>query len=173
MAEEKTVTTTAAETGEKPEAAEGTVQEKPEAAARTYNQAYVDDLIERQKAAQEAAVAEALKVAGMDKDAKEKYEQEQAEEKMAKREADIARRELKADAREVLAEKQIPTEFLDMLLGSDLKETKANADAFKTKFDAAVQAQVEKRLAGKTPQGGNGRLQSGTSMKSEIEKYMA
>ena len=169
MAEEKTVTTTAAETGEKPEAAEGTVQEKPEAAARTYNQAYVDDLIERQKAAQEAAVAEALKVAGMDKDAKEKYEQEQAEEKMAKREADIARRELKADAREVLAEKQIPTEFLDMLLGSDLKETKANADAFKTKFDAAVQAQVEKRLAGKTPQGG----QSGTSMKSEIEKYMA
>ena len=111
MAEEKTVTTTAAETGEKPEAAEGTVQEKPEAAARTYNQAYVDDLIERQKAAQEAAVAEALKVAGMDKDAKEKYEQEQAEEKMAKREADIARRELKADAREVLAEKQIPTEF--------------------------------------------------------------
>lgn len=94
------------------------MQEKPEAAARTYNQAYVDDLIERQKAAQEAAVAEALKVAGMDKDAKEKYEQEQAEEKMAKREADIARRELKADAREVLAEKQIPTEFLDMLLAA-------------------------------------------------------
>ena len=134
MAEEKTVTTTAAETGEKPEAAEGTVQEKPEAAARTYNQAYVDDLIERQKAAQEAAVAEALKVAGMDKDAKEKYEQEQAEEKMAKREADIARRELKADAREVLAEKQIPTEFLDMLLGSDLKETKANAESLTLRY---------------------------------------
>ena len=148
------------------------MQEKPEAAAKTYDQAYVDDLIERQKVAQEAAVAEALKVAGMDKDAKAKYEQEQAEEKMAKREADIARRELRADAREVLAEKQIPAEFLDMLLGSDLKATKANADAFKTKFDAAVQAQVEKRLAGKTPQGGNGS-QSGTNMKSEIEKYMA
>ena len=85
MAEEKTVTTTAVETGEKPEAAEGTTQEKPEAVAKTYDQAYVDDLIERQKAAQEAAVAEALKVAGMDKDAKEKYEQEQAEEKMARR----------------------------------------------------------------------------------------
>ena len=65
MAEEKTVTTTAAETGEKPEAAEGTTQEKPEAAVKTYDQAYVDDLIERQKAAQEAAVAEALKVAGI------------------------------------------------------------------------------------------------------------
>ena len=169
MAEEKTVTTTAAETEEKPEAAEGITQEKPETAVKTYDQAYVDDLIERQK---EAAVAEALKVAGMDKDAKAKYEQEQAEEKMAKREADIARRELRADAREVLAEKQIPAEFLDMLLGSDLKATKANADAFKTKFDAAVQAQVEKRLAGKTPQGGNGS-QSGTNMKSEIEKYMA
>ena len=55
MAEEKTVTTTAVETGEKPEAAEGTTQEKPEAVAKTYDQAYVDDLIERQKAAQEAA----------------------------------------------------------------------------------------------------------------------
>ena len=43
------------------------MQEKPEAAAKTYDQAYVDDLIERQKVAQEAAVAEALKVAGMDK----------------------------------------------------------------------------------------------------------
>lgn len=61
MAEEKTVTTTAVETGEKPEAAEGTTQEKPEAVAKTYDQAYVDDLIERQKAAQEAAVAEALR----------------------------------------------------------------------------------------------------------------
>ena len=77
MAEEKTVTTTAVEKGGKPEAAEGTTQEKPEAVAKTYDQAYVDDLIERQKAAQEAAVAEALKVAGMDKDAKEKYEQSQ------------------------------------------------------------------------------------------------
>lgn len=47
MAEEKTVTTTAVETGEKPEAAEGTTQEKPEAVAKTYDQAYVDDLIER------------------------------------------------------------------------------------------------------------------------------
>ena len=46
MAEEKTVTTTAVETGEKPEAAEGTTQEKPEAVAKTYDQAYVDDLIE-------------------------------------------------------------------------------------------------------------------------------
>ena len=64
MAEEKTVTTTAVETGEKPEAAEGTTQEKPEAVAKTYDQAYVDDLIERQKAAQEAAVAEALKAGG-------------------------------------------------------------------------------------------------------------
>lgn len=90
MAEEKTVTTTAAETG-KTGGGRGHSAGEAGSAARTYNQAYVDDLIERQKAAQEAAVAEALKVAGMDKDAKEKYEQEQAEEKMAKREADIAR----------------------------------------------------------------------------------
>lgn len=141
--------------------------------AKTYDQAYVDSLIEKQKAAQEAAVAEALKVAGMDADSKAKYQKEQEDQKLKQREADLARRELKVEARGVLEEKEVPAEFLDMLLGKDMKETKANVDAFKTAFDAAVQAQVEKRLVGKTPQTGNGSTVSETeAMAAEIAKYM-
>ena len=96
----------------------------------------------------DAAVAEALKVAGMDADSKAAYEKQQEEKKLAEREADIALRELKADTRELLAKKDVPVEFLDMLVGRDLEATKGNVDAFKKQFDAAVQAQVEKRLAG-------------------------
>lgn len=142
-------------------------------AAKTYDQAYVDNLLARQKQAQDAAVAEALKVAGMDADSKAKYQKQQEDEKLKQREADLARRELKADARSVLEEKEVPAEFLDMLLGRDMKETKANVDTFKTAFDAAVQAQVEKRLVGKTPQTGNGGAVSEAAvMSAEIDKYL-
>lgn len=142
-------------------------------AAKAYDQAYIDSLLERQKQAQEAAVAEALKVAGMDAESKKQYEKEQAARELETRAAELARRELKADAREVLQEKEVPMEFLDMLLGKDMKETQGNIDTFKNRFDAAVQAQVEKRMVGKTPQSGNsGELSEEAAMAAEIAKYM-
>ena len=46
--------------------------------------------------------------------------------------------------------------------------------AFKGKFDAAVQAQVEKRLAGTTPKGGSGTsaMSEEEAMAAEIDKYL-
>lgn len=159
--------TAAADTSGK---AEGSAAAEPE---KTYDQSYIDKLLADQKAAQEAAVAEALKVAAMDAESKAKYEKEQQENALKEREAAIARRELLSDARDVLAKKDVPTEFLDVLVGKDLEETAANVDAFKKQFDAAVQAQVEKRLAGKTPQTGNGGgSSSASSMAAEIDKFL-
>lgn len=152
--------------------ASGVEENKPE--AKTYDQAYIDQLLAGQKAAQDAAVAEALKVAGMDEESKAAYKKQQEEKRLADREADIALRELKADAREMLSQKDIPAEFMDMLVGKDLKETTENAEKFKKQFDAAVQAQVEKRLAGKTPIGGNGggTPSEADAIAAEISKYM-
>ena len=144
-----------------------------EPANQTYDQAFIDSLLEQQKKAQEAAVAEALKVAGMDAKSKEQYEKEQEAKKLADKEAELSRRELKADTREILQEKELPLEFIDMLLGKDMKETKANVDTFKQKFDAAVQVRVEKLLAGKTPQTGNeGAASETAAMEAEIDKYL-
>lgn len=175
--EEKTMTAPAAEEGKKPATVDTAKEPKtPDAgapAAKSYDQDYIDRLLDEQAKAREAAVAEALKVAGMDAEKKAAYEKEQAEKRQAQREADVARRELKADAREVLDEKGVPKEFLEILLGKDMKETKANVDTFKTVFDAAVQSQVEKRLAGKTPSTGSGASTGGTStMAAEIDKYL-
>ncbi len=141
---------------------------------KTYDQAYIDQLLANQKKAQDEAVAEALKVAGMDADSKAAYEKQQEEKRLKNREAEIALRELKADAKEVLAEKEIPGGFLNILVGKDLEETKANADAFKKQFDLAVQAQVEKRLSGKTPSGSNGggAYSEAESIAAEIDKIL-
>lgn len=170
--QEQAAAGTETKSAESPKAEEQATENK--STEKTYDQAYIDRMLAYQKKAQDEAVAEALKVAGMDADSKAAYEKEQEEKRLKDREAEIARRELKADAREVLAQKEVPETFLDILVGKDLEETKANVDAFKKQFDLSVQAQVEKRLSGKTPSGGNG---GGTpsemeTMSKEMDKYM-
>ncbi len=61
-----------------------------------------------------------------------------------------------------------------MVVGKNAEETKQNVEAFKSKFDSAVQAQVEKRLSGKTPEAGSGvsGAGSGDPMLEEILKYL-
>lgn len=139
-----------------------------------YDQAYIDRMLAYQAQLRDEAVAEALKVAGMDAESKEAYEKQKEEKRLADREAGIALRELKADARGLMEEKDIPAAFLDILVGKDLEETRKNADAFKKQFDSAVQAQVEKRISGRTPSGETGGGASGgtAAMESEIDKYM-
>lgn len=147
---------------------------KKGAAGKTSDQAYVDRMAADYEAKMAAAVEEALKVAKMDEAGKASYEQEKAVKELAEREAKIALRERKADALELLAENGIPAEFVDLLVGGSGEETKKNVAAFKEQFDAAVQAQVESRIAGTTPKGGKGAgaLSEEEAMAAEIDKYM-
>lgn len=175
-ATETAVKDAAASGGGDPAAAAGGAgkETKQEPVAKTYDQAYIDRLLADQKAATDAAVAEALKVAKMDEDSKASYEQEKAAKELADREAKIAARERKADALDILAKNDVPSEFVDILVGDTTEKTKANVAAFKVEFDAAVQAQVEKRLAGTTPKGGSGTgtMSEREAMAAEIDKYM-
>lgn len=175
-ATETAVKDAAASGGGDPAAAAGGAgkETKQEPVAKTYDQAYIDKLLADQKVATDAAVAEALKVAKMDEDSKASYEQEKAAKELADREAKIAARERKADALDILAKNDVPSEFVDILVGDTTEKTKANVAAFKGKFDAAVQAQVEKRLAGTTPKGssGTGTVSEEEAMAAEIDKYL-
>lgn len=170
-------TTTAAPAEENPGASGGTAGQeavKQEPAGKTYDQAYIDKLLADQETARAAAVAEALKVAKMDEAGKESYEQEKREKELSDREAQIALRERKAEALDVLDKNGVPREFLDMLVGDSTEETKEKVAAFKKEFDEAVQKQVEKRLAGTTPRGGNGTgaQSEEEAMAAEIAKYL-
>ncbi len=147
---------------------------KKETAEKTYDQAYVDRMAADYEAKVAAAVEEALKVAKMDEEGKASYEQEKAAKELTEREAKIALRERKADALELLAENGIPAGFVDLLVGGSGEETKKNIAVFKEQFDAAVQAQVESRIAGTTPKGGKGAgaMSEEEAMAAEIAKYM-
>lgn len=147
---------------------------KKGAAGKTYDQAYIDKMKADHEAKMAAAVEEALKIAKMDEAGKASYEREKAVKELAEREEKIALRERKADALELLAENGISAGFVDLLVGGSGEETKKNVAAFKEQFDAAVQAQVEKRIAGTTPKGGKGAgaLSEEEAIAAEIDKYM-
>lgn len=134
--------------------------DQPPAEVKTYTEEDVQKLIkdelakvnEQHKQALEAAKEEALKTAKMTADEKQKYEQEKRLAELEKREKELALRELKADTLKLLAEKELPADVLDMVLADDLENTTKRVESFKAIFDQAVQKQVEKRLAGKSPE---------------------
>lgn len=172
----------AGESGEADTASEG-VKAGEEAADKDSGQSEPTDQTDQtqvsadEKSSKEdiaALVAEEIKKASMTPQEKEKYEAAEREKKLADREASIAKRELQADAKELLAENGLPADFRDMVLGKDKEETANNVKALKAQFDAAVQAQVETRLKGKTPSAGSGISRSGAknTLLAEVESYL-
>ncbi len=112
-------------------------------------------------------VQEEMKKASMTPEERAKYEAEEKEKSLKEREEAISLRERTADAKELLAENGLPAGFVDMVRGADKEETEKNVKAFKAQFDAAVQAQVEKRMGGRTPEAG-----SGTSREDAMESLI-
>ena len=121
-----------------------------------------------------ALVAEEVKKASMTPEEKEKYEASEREKKLADRESAISLRELQADAKELLADNGLPAEFRDMVIGKDREETEKNVKTMKASFDAAVQAQVETRLKGKTPSAGTGVTggSENDTLMATVESYL-
>lgn len=134
---------------------------------KTYDEAYVAGLQQKynaeRDAAVKAAVEEAVKKERMSAEEKTKYETEQREAAITKREQEINLRELKADTAVMLSKANLPANFVDFVLGSDAESTQEKVDTLKDAFDKAVQAQVEARFKGKTPKTGSGSGQSSES----------
>lgn len=97
------------------------------------------------------AVTEAEKLAKMKSDEKAKYEQEKRIKELEKRERDITTRELKAQAYETLAEKNLPKELIDALNFSDAETCNASIEAVEKAFQNAVKKAVDDRLRSKPP----------------------
>ena len=134
---------------------------------KTYDEAYGAGLQQKynaeRDAAVKAAVEEAVKKERMSAEEKTKYETEQREAAITKREQEINLRELKADTAVMLSKANLPANFVDFVLGSDAESTQEKVDTLKDAFDKAVQAQVEARFKGKTPKTGSGSGQSSES----------
>ena len=134
----------------------------------------VEEAAGRKKEDIAALVQEELKKASMSPQERQTYEKEQKENNLMAREDAVSLRERQADAKELLADSGLPAEFRDMVTGRDKAETQENVKMLKTRFDAAVQAQVEERLKGKTPPGGSG-VTGGSekdTLMAQVEGYL-
>lgn len=112
---------------------------------------------EREKADKERAEALKKEREEWERQAKLSEEERKAEERKrmeqetAQKLRDITLRENRADAREILQEKNISTELVDFVVDVDADKTRENIINLESAFTKAVEAAVADRLKGQTP----------------------
>lgn len=110
-------------------------------------------------------LSEAEKLAKMTKEEKADYLQKKKEKELSDREAAITRKELMAEAKNTLAEKNLPAGLADVLNYMDADSCNKSIATVEKAFQAAVEAAVQERLKGgtppkKAPEGGNNDLET-------------
>jgi hypothetical protein len=171
MDEQNTVETTA--TAEETTAVE-TTQATP--TAKTFTQeelnAIIDKRLERERKDAQAridkAVTEAQKLAKMSADERAEHERQELQKKLSEREAEITKRELRAEAKSQLSDKGLPVELAEVLPYTDADTTNAALVAVEKVFRAAVEKAVTDRMRGSAPQTNNGPQQGGKTLQEEL-----
>lgn len=128
-----------------------------------------DRKVSQALATQQRKFEKQLSLSKLDDDAREKAEKDdriaELEQQLAQFQIEKNRSELKS----VLSSRGLSAEFADILvISDDIKASQANIDKLDKLFKAAVQAEVERRIAGNTPKGGNGS--SNPMTKAELLK---
>ena len=144
---ETTVETTAVET------------EQATPTAKTFTQdelnAIIDKRLERERRDAQAridkAVTEAQKLAKMSADERAEHERQELQKKLSEREAEITKRELRAEAKSQLSDKGLPVELAEVLPYTDADTTNAALAAVEKVFRQAVEKGVTERLKGNAP----------------------
>ena len=93
------------------------------------------------------------------------------EESLARREAELARRELHARALDALSARQMPAELADLLDYADENRCTASLARVQKTWQQAVQKGVEARVAGAAPRTGAGKSGMRTSMRDAISAF--
>lgn len=128
-----------------------------------------DRKVSQALATQQRKFEKQLSLSKLDDDAREKAEKDdriaELEQQLAQFQIEKNRSELKS----VLSSRGLSAEFADILvISDDIKASQANIDKLDKLFKAAVQAEVERRIAGNTPKGGSGS--SNPMTKAELLK---
>ena len=176
MDEQNTVETTAETTVEN--TVETTAVEKQATpTAKTFTQdelnAIIDKRLERERKDAQAridkAVTEAQKLAKMSADERAEHEKQAHEKALADREAEITKRELRAEAKSHLSDKGLPIELAEILPYTDADTTNAAIVATEKVFRLAVEKGVNERLKGQAPKV-SPPTENVTDYKDEIKK---
>lgn len=147
-----TVSTESTETVDTQENVDTVQEEKHE---RTFTRAEIGKMLsaERSKweAEQEAKENEAKKLSKMNADEKQKYQLDQREQELADREKAIARKELTAEAKAMLSERDLPVELVNVVDLTSAETVSQSVAVLQKSWEQAVQKGVQEKLKGKAP----------------------
>lgn len=158
---------------------EQAVKEQATPTAKTFTQeelnAIIDKRLERERKDAQAridkAVTEAQKLAKMSADERAEHERQELQKKLSEREAEITKRELRAEAKSQLSDKGLPVELAEVLPYTDADTTNAALVAVEKVFRQAVEKGVTERLKGNAPKVSQ-PAPHGDSIADEIIKSM-
>lgn len=163
-------------------AQEGGEQEKEQDQEKgkpaSFTQADMDKLAakvraEERKKAEEAIIkarTEGERLARMSEEEKAQAERERREAELEQREKALSLREMRATARDMLGEKGLPAELLDVLDYASADACKASIGSVESAFRAAVQKGVEERMRGRTPEKKSGGTDASAAYLTELRK---
>lgn len=145
------------------EQTDSTATNTEDKSTKTFTQEDVDKAIserlkrEREKAEKTIAekvaeaAAEAERKAKLSAEEKEAEDRKKREAETAEREREITLRENRAEARELLQERNISADLVNFVVDVDADTTRENIDNLEKAFLKAVEEGVEAKLKGKTP----------------------
>lgn len=137
----------------------------PESTEKTYTQAEVDILLQKEgdrrvSSAQkkwEKDLAEADKLRSMNEAQRKEYEYEQRIKELENKEREFEITRNKLEASKIMAERGLPVSFVDYMVAEDADDMLANINRFETEFKAAVADAVAVKVASPAPKAGSGK----------------
>lgn len=116
------------------------------------------------------AKTKAQRLAEMTDEEKASEEEKERIEALEQRERELNKRELKATAIDILAEKELPIKLAEVLYYEDENTTKEHIDAVEVAFSEAVEAEVDKRLVNSVDVPGGSSSPKATTRSERIAK---
>ena len=128
----------------------------------------VSSALNKQKKEFEKQVAESEKLKAMDENQRKEYEYSQKLQELEAREREFAIAQNKLEATKVLANRELPIEFVDYIVAEDADTMMENITVFERAFKSAVADAVAKKIASPAPKNGSAK-QTGMT-KEEFRK---
>ena len=164
-----------------------TNNDKQQTTEKTFTQEEVTKLIQERVAREQRktdekikdAIAEAQKLAKMNKDQQIQYENEKLLKELETYKTKDAKSQMKQEARSMLSQTGIEVvdeDLLDILVTENAEQTKNNVDIFANLLNKMVQANVEKALRQETPvnyQQSSLSKQDIMAIKDDVERQQA
>jgi F0F1-type ATP synthase alpha subunit len=128
----------------------------------------VSSALKKQQKEFERQTAEADKLRDMDESQRKEYEYTQRLQELENKEREFAIAQNKLEATKVMANRELPIEFVDYIVAEDAETMMENITAFERAFKSAVADAVAKKIASPAPKSGSAK-QTGMT-KEEFRK---